>query len=155
MWSSAPAAPTVHRAAAEGIARVPRSRAHSRGCSQYQQLHCRLSGHCHREAPQGKCVRWELTRSGPQKGWCYSVFFGFPTVAPQRPVTEGRTWPESCPHLLSKSSGLGSVPSGFLTFEVHMLSLGLGFPTGCSPCGTSVRETTALPATTSGVRFLG
>lgn len=69
---------------------------------------------------------------------------------------EGKTWPESCRHPVSASLLVWVLlpSSGFLTFATLMLPLGLSFPAGCSHCGTSVREATALLATTSGFQFL-
>lgn len=73
---------------------------------------------------------------GPQKGSA-TVLFSFSLQS---------VLSESCWHLVSASLLAWSLlpSSGFLTFAMHMLSLGLSFPTGCSHCRTSVRKAIAL-----------
>lgn len=79
---------------------------------------------------------------------------GFPSMAPQWPLVEGRTWPKLPASVSASLLAWGLLPSiGFLTFAV--LSLSLSFPTGCSGCGTLMGGgDTVLLASTSGVQFL-
>lgn len=87
------------------------------------------------------------------EGQSHSAFFSFPSRPPQWLVTrEGSGLSDVClcfRHL----PAWGSADSVF-TFAVYLLPQGLCFPSGCSCWGTSMRDTTALLAITSGVQCL-